>query len=124
MVLTEAASVFRAPAVGRCKRFDFIRRAPGTEASRFSAEVKRQSATLALDPFYTAHVDRHVDNVVVGPANDGGFGKGAFDCVREAWGLSFDALSAVANRSLLDGADPEMSFSVFAAEFQMHGSVD
>ncbi len=124
MVLTEAASVFRAPSVGRCKRFDFIRRAPGTAAPTFGAEVKKQSATLALDPFYTAHVDRHVDNVVVGPANDDGFGKGSFDCVREVWGSSFDALSAVASRSLLESADLEMSFSVFATEFPMHGSVD
>jgi hypothetical protein len=124
MVLTEAAGIFRAPSVGRCKRFDFIRRAPGTAAPTFGAEVKKQGASLALDPFYTSHVDRHVDNVVVGPANDDGFGKGSFDCVREVWGSSFDALSAVASRSLLESADPEMSFSVFATEFPMHGSVD
>jgi hypothetical protein len=61
---------------------------------------------------------------VVGPADDDGFGKGSFDCVREVWGSSFDSLSAVASRSLLESADLEMSFSVFATEFPMHGSVD
>jgi hypothetical protein len=124
MVLTEAASIFHAPAVGRCKRFDFIRRAPGTAASAFNAEVKRQSAILAVDPFYTGYIDRQVDNIVVRPANDDGFGKGSFDYVREVWGISFDALSAVASRSFLESADGEMSFSVFATEFPMHGSVD
>ena len=124
MVLTEASNVFRAPAVGRCKRFDFIRRAPGTEASTFDAEIKRQSAALALDPMYTAHVDRHVDNVVVGPTTDGGFGKGLFDCVREVWATSFDALSAVARRSRVESADAQASFSIFAAEFAMQGSFD
>jgi len=123
MVLTEASTAFRTPAVGRCKRFDFIRRAPGTEAATFGAELKRQSANLAFDPFYTAHIDRHVDNVVVGPVSDGGFGKGLFDTVREVWGISFDALSAVAGRSFLESADAETSFSVFATEFTMHGSV-
>jgi hypothetical protein len=124
MVLTEASNVFRAPAVGRCKRFDFIRRAPETEASTFGAEIKRQSAALALDPMYTAHIDRHVDNTVVGPATDGGFGKGLFDCVREVWATSFDALSAVARRTRLEGADANISLSVFATEFPMRGSFD
>jgi hypothetical protein len=61
---------------------------------------------------------------VVGPANDDGFGKGSFDYVRELWAISFDALSAVASRSFLESADGEKSFSVFATEFPMHGSVD
>lgn len=124
MVLTAASNVFRAPAVGRCKRSDFIRRAPETEASTFGAEIKRQSAALALDPMYTAHIDRHVDNVVIGPTTDGGFGKGLFDCVREVWAASFDALSAAARRSRVEGADAETSFSVFATEYVMQESVD
>jgi hypothetical protein len=124
MVLTEPSNVSRAPDIGRCKRFDFIRRAPDTEPSSFDAEINRQSAALALDPIYTAHVDRHVDNIVVGPATDGGFGKGSFDCVREVWAASFDALSAIASRSHVQGVDAKMSFSVFATEFAMQGGFD
>jgi hypothetical protein len=124
MVLTEPSNVSRAPAIGRCKRFDFIRRAPETEPSSFGAEIKRQSAAIALDSIYAAHIDRHVDNVVVGHAPDGGFGTGAFDCVREVWAASFDALSAVASRSHLQGVDAKMSFSVFATEFAMQGGFD
>jgi hypothetical protein len=124
MVLTEPSNVSRAPAIGRCKRFDFIRRAPDTEPSSFGAEIDRQHAVLALDPIYTAHVDRHVDNVVVGPATDSGFGKGAFDCVREVWAANFDSLSAVASRSRLQGVDEQTSFSVFATEFAMRGGGD
>jgi len=61
MVLTEPSTAFRAPSVGRCKRFDFIRRVPGTDASTFRAETRKLSQALAIDPLYTAHVDRHVD---------------------------------------------------------------
>jgi EthD domain len=124
MVLTEPSNVSRAPAIGRCKRFDFIRRASDTEPSSFGAEINRQSAALALDPIYTGHIDRHVDNIVVGPATDGGFGKGSFNCVREVWATSFDALSAVASRSRVQGVDEKMSFSVFATEFAMQGGFD
>jgi hypothetical protein len=53
-----------------------------------------------------------------------GFGEGAFDAVREVWATSFAALSLVANRSAADYADPETSFSVFATEFPMHGTVE
>jgi hypothetical protein len=124
MVLTEPSNGLRAPTIGRCKRFDFIRRASDTEPSSFGAEISRQSAALALDPIYTGHIDRHVDNIVVGPATDGGFGKGSFDCVREVWATSFDALSAVASRSRVQGVDEKMSFSVFATEFAMQGGFD
>ena len=124
MALTEPSNGLRAPTIGRCKRFDFIRRASDTEPSSFGAEISRQSAALALDPIYTGHIDRHVDNIVVGPATDGGFGKGSFDCVREVWATSFDALSAVASRSRVQGVDEKMSFSVFATEFAMQGGFD
>lgn len=106
MVLTEPSNVSRAPAIGRCKRFDFIRRAPDTEPSSFGAEIDRQHAVLAR------------------PATDGGFGKGAFDCVREVWAANFDSLSAVASRSRLRGVDEQTSFSVFATEFAMRGGGD
>ena len=124
MVLTEPSPVFQAPSVGRCKRFDFVRRARITDAPAFHAEVKMQSQSLAVDPAYTGHVDRHIDNFVVTTGLDGGFGAGAFDLVREVWGTSFAALSAMASRSVLHCADPERSFSVFATEFPMHGRVD
>ena len=124
MVLTEASLIFQASSVGRCKRFDFIRRASRTTAPAFHAVVKQQSQSLAIDPLYTAHVDRHTDNVVATTGLDGGFGDGAFDLVREVWGTSFAALSAVASRSALDCADPERSFSVFATEIPIYGTVD
>jgi len=124
MVLTEALPVVQASSVGRCKRFDFIRRAHRTDASTFRAETKKQSQFLAIDPLYTAHVDRHVDNFVATTGLDSGFGDGAFDLVREVWGTSFASLSAIASRSVVDCADPKKSFSVFATEFLMHGTVD
>jgi hypothetical protein len=124
MVLTKASTAFRAPVVGRCKRFDFLRRTSAMDASTFCAKLGSHSQALALDPGYTAHVDRHVDNVVATAEMNAGFGEGAFDAVREVWAMSFAALSHVANRSAVDYADPEKSFSVFAAEFPMHGIVD
>jgi hypothetical protein len=124
MVLTNASTVFRAPLVGRCKRFDFIRRSSAIDAATFRAKLGNHSEVLALDPIYTAHVDRHVDNIVATAEMNAGFGEGAFDAVREVWATSLAALSLVANRSAADYADPEKSFSIFAAEFPMHGSVD
>jgi EthD domain len=124
MVLTKASTAFRAPVVGRCKRFDFLRRTSAMDASTFCAKLGSHSQALALDPGYTAHVDRHVDNVVATAEMNAGFGEGAFDAVREVWATSFAALSQVASRSAADYADPERSFSVFAAEFPMHGIVD
>jgi hypothetical protein len=124
MVLVKASAVFRAPLVGRCKRFDFIRRLSAIDESTFRAKLGTHSQALALDPTYTAHIDRHVDNIVATAEMNAGFGEGAFDAVREVWATSFAALSLVANRSAADYADPEKSFSVFATEFPMHGSVD
>ena len=92
--------------------------------STFHAKLASHSQALALDPIYTAHVDRHVDNVVATAEMNAGFGEGAFDAVREVWATSFAALSLVANRSAADYADPETSFSVFAIEFPMHGTVE
>jgi hypothetical protein len=69
-------------------------------------------------------VDRHADNIVATAEMNAGFGEGAFDAVREVWATSFAALSHVADRSAADYADPEKSFSVFATEFPMHGTVD
>jgi len=117
-------TVFRAPQAGRCKRFDFLRRSSAMDASTFLAKLGNHSQALALDPAYTAHIDRHVDNIVATAEMDAGFGEGAFDSVREVWATSFAALSLVADRSAADYADPERSFSVFATEFPMHGSVD
>lgn len=124
MVLTEASLIFQTSSVGRCKRFDFIRRASRTDAPAFHAEVKQQSQSLAIDPLYIAHVDRHTDNVVATTGLDGGFGDGGFDLVREVWATNFAALSAMASRSALDCADREMSFSVFATEIPIYGTVD
>jgi EthD domain len=124
MILANASAMFRAPVVGRCKRFDFIRRSPAIGASAFHAKLASHSQALALDLIYTAHVDRHVDNVVATAEMNAGFGQRAFDAVREVWATSFAALSLVANRSAADYADPETSFSVFATEFPMHGSID
>jgi hypothetical protein len=123
MALANASSVFR-PAVGRCKRFDFIRRAPAIDAATFRAKLGGHSQALALDPVYTAHVDRHVDNIVATAEMNAGFGEGAIDAVREVWAASFSALALVASRSAAEYADPEKSFSVFATEFTMHGAVD
>jgi EthD domain len=124
MVLTNASAVFRAPPVGRCKRFDFIRRSPAVDASTFRYKLDSHSHALALDPIYTSHIDRHVDNIVATAEMNAGFGGGAFDAVREVWSTSFAALSLMASRSVADYADPERSFSIFATEFPMHGSVD
>ena len=123
MVLANASTVFRAPQVGRCKRFDFLRRSSAVDAATFRAKLATHSQALALDPNYTAYVDRHVDNIVATAEMNEGFGEGAFDAVREVWATSLAALALVANRSAADYADPEKSFSVFATEFPMHGSV-
>ena len=124
MILAHAFGVFRAPAVGRCKRFDFIRRSPAIDAATFRAKLASHSQALALDPVYAAQVDRHVDNIVATAEMNAGFGEGTFDAVREVWATSFAALALVANRSAAEYADPEKSFSVFATEFAMHGTVD
>jgi EthD domain len=124
MVLANASSVFRAPSVGRCKRFDFIRRSPAIDAATFRAKLSNHSEALALDPVYTAHVDRHVDNIIATAEMNAGFGEGIFDAVREVWATSLAALALVANRSAAAYADPERSFSVFATEFPMHGTLD
>ncbi len=124
MVLANPSTVFRAPLVGRCKRFDFIRRSPAMDASTFLAKLGNHSQALALDPIYAAHVDRHADNIVATAEMNAGFGEGAFDAVREVWATSFAALSHVANRSAADYADAEKSFSVFATEFPTHGTID
>ena len=124
MVLANVSSVFRLPSVGRCKRFDFIRRSSAIDAATFRAKLDNHSQALALDPIYTAHVDRHVDNIVATAEMNAGFGEGAFDAVREVWATSFAALARVANRSAADYADPEKSFSVFATEFPIHGTVE
>jgi hypothetical protein len=124
MVLAHASTVFRAPLVGRCKRFDFLRRSSVIDAATFRAKLTNHSEALALDPIYTAHVDRHADNIVATAEMNEGFGEGAFDAVREVWAASFPALSLVADRSAAGYADPERSFSVFATEFPMHGTVE
>ena len=123
MLLTEATLVFRALSVGRCKRFDFIRRSAGTDAASFAAKVKDQARTLALDPLYAGHIDRHVENFPMASKDGSGFGEGAFDCVREVWASSFDALSATAPLAVIESADTESSFSVFATEFPIHGRI-
>jgi hypothetical protein len=124
MVLADASTSFRSPTAGRCKRFDFIRRTSVIDAATFRAKLKDHSAALALDPCYTAHVDRHVDNIVATAESNTGFGEGVFDAVREVWAASFTSLSLMASRSAAEYADADRSFSVFATEFPMHGSVD
>ena len=76
MLLTQATTVFRAPSIGRCKRFDFIRRSKGADADAFAVKVKDQARALALDPLYTGQIDRHVENFPVASKDGGGFGEG------------------------------------------------
>jgi EthD domain len=124
MVLTNASTVFRMQSVGRCKRFDFMCRSSAVDASTFRVKLDDHSHALALDPVYTSHIDRHVDNIVGTAEVNAGFGEGDFDAVREVWATSFTALSLIASRSAPDYADLERSFSIFATEFPMHGTVD
>jgi hypothetical protein len=123
MLLTEATTIWRAPSVGRCKRFDFIRRAAGIDPATFRKRMLEAARQLSLDPFYTGHVDRHVENVAAAAMSGSGFGEGAFDGVCEVWAGSFEALSITAGMSAVDGADREKSFSVFATEFPMRRTI-
>ncbi len=123
MLLTQATTVFRAPSIGRCKRFDFIRRSKGADADAFAVKVKDQARALALDPLYTGQIDRHVENFPVASKDGGGFGEGGFDCVREVWASSFDALSVTAPLAVVASADTKSSFTVFATEFPIHGKI-
>ncbi len=123
MLLTEATTIWRAPTVGRCKRFDFIRRAAEIDAAMFRKRMLDAGQRIALDPFYTAHVDRHVENAAAAAIPGSGFGEGAFDAVREVWAASFEALSITAAMGAVDGADEEKSFSVFATEFPMQRTI-
>jgi hypothetical protein len=119
MVHTTPVTYFQVSSVGRCKRFDFISRAPGTTAEQFANELDTQARALVREPYYTGHVDRHLHNLVQ-PTDEGhGFGAGTFDCVREVSASSFHALSAVSDYSELRGVDAAASFSIFATEFIM-----
>lgn len=102
---------------GRCKRFDFIAARDG-EAEETRQALAEQSRRLALDPWYTGHVDKQVDHWVEPADRAHGFGDGAFICVREVWARGFAALGAVAVASTPPKAHPS-SFSVFATEFVM-----
>lgn len=119
VVQTRPELFFEAPQVGRCKRFDFVVRGAGVAADRLAVALADNARRLALDPFYTAHVDRHVHNWQIGASQGEGFGEGQFDCVREIWAGSFAALAAVAPLLSIDDVDPEQSFTVFATEFAM-----
>lgn len=119
MVRTRPKCYFEAVQVGRCKRFDFLVRNSDLTAQRFSEQLAAHAERLALDPFHTAHVDRHVLNYPMGSEDGHGFGQGQFDCVRELWAGSFAALSAVAPLLATDGVDLERSFIIFATEFVM-----
>lgn len=119
MARTRAESFFSAPQVGRCKRFDFIVRNASIAAEAFAVALADQARRLALDPLYTAHVDRHVHNYQIGAEQGGGFGQGQFDCVREVWASDFRSLAVTVPVSDVADADRERSFSVLVTEFIM-----
>ncbi len=119
MVKTRPECCFEAAHAGRCKRFDFLVRTRDFTALHFADQLAAQARRLALDPFYTSNVDRHVHNHPISPQDGHGFGQGQFDCVRELWAGSFAALNAVAPLLATNGADLERSFSIFATEFVM-----
>jgi hypothetical protein len=119
MVKTDPETLFETAGPGRCKRIDFIARRAECSAERFASALAEQGRQLALDPFYTAHVDKHVHNLARAGVDLDGFGRGNFDCVREVWGRGFDMLSAVAGVSRVPDADTDRSFSVYATEFVM-----
>lgn len=120
MVKTAPESIFDPGQTGRCKRFDFIVRGPAVSAERFAKTLAADARRLALDPVYTARVDRQVHNNPLREQGPGaGFGQGGFDCVREVWASRFEALGAVAVLSHVPDADQEKSFSIFATEFIM-----
>ena len=123
MLLTDASTVFRAASIGRCKRFDFIRRSADVDADTFVANVRNRGRALALDPLYTGHVDRLVENFPIASRDGAGFGTGAFDCVLELWASSFAALAATASLETTEFSDTQNSFSVFATEFPIHGTL-
>lgn len=119
MMLAQPALYFDSTRAGRCKRFDFIVRDPAMTAGQFKAVLAEDARRLVLDPFYTAHVDRHVHNQPLEGGPSQGFGQGSFGCVREVWAASFEALAKVASLSVLEGADRDASFSILATEFVM-----
>ena len=51
MVLAHASSVFRAPSVGRCKRFDFIRRSSAIDPQRSAPSSTTTARRSRLIPF-------------------------------------------------------------------------
>ena len=118
----QAANVFRAP-VGRPLQDDSIsfvdRRGRGAELPCQGREPRASScARPALHRAYRSSRRQ----IVVRAGNEWGFGEGPSIGSRsmvESFGL-------VANGGSFapEYADPERSFSVFATEFPMHGSVD
>ena len=74
MVRTADREYFRAVTMGRCKRFDFIARGVEVDAEEFAEALDADGCALALDPYYTAHVDRHVHNLA--RASEDGHGSG------------------------------------------------
>jgi hypothetical protein len=120
MLKTRAECFFEADAVGRCKQFDFIVRDPAVPSETFTAALADDARRLALDPFYTAHVDRHMHNYQIDDnAAARGFGEGQFDCVRELWASSFAALHSVTPTLNREDVDRRRSFTTLATEFVM-----
>jgi EthD domain len=50
MVLANASTAFRAPMVGRCKRFDFLHRSSAMDASTFLTKLSNHGQALASIP--------------------------------------------------------------------------
>ncbi|MFM6832197.1 MAG: EthD domain-containing protein, partial [Novosphingobium sp.] len=120
MVKAKPHLLFEATHVGRCKRFDFLVRADGSDAAEFAERVLAGGADTALDPWFTASIDRLVFNVPGWQGDGEGFGSGTYDCVIESWAADFAALKAVtAIQELADIIAPERSFTVYATEFIM-----
>jgi EthD domain len=120
MLKARAECCFEADAVGRCKQFDFIVRDAAVPPEAFLAALADDGRRLALDPFYTAHVDRHVHNYQIDAnAAAQGFGEGQFDCVRELWASSFAALHSVTPALHREDVDRGRSFTILATEFVM-----
>lgn len=121
---SEELVLFAAVGGGRCKRFDFLKRASGANSHAFRTILYAHDEELALDPSYTALVDMHIQNLVVSGDVDRGFGETSFDAVRELRAPSFAVLSFIADRfrsAELDTViDADCSFSVWATEFPMH----
>jgi hypothetical protein len=74
---------------GRCKRFDFIACDSADDPAHLKEEIRGQARRMALDPGYTAHIDRYVDNFPDPPAGGLVFGRADYVCIHEVWARNF-----------------------------------